>query len=99
MIKNRMQLTRFELALLHEIHDARNTGERERTVGDDRNRSMKFQPRICRQFHWMADVDWRNQGKSLQQNHQRRRERAHQRKAISRANQFLVKNKATTEKD
>jgi hypothetical protein len=91
MIKNGMQLMRLELALLHEIHHARNASESKGAVGDDRNRRVKFQPRVRRQFHWMADVDWRNQGKSLQQKNERRGERAHEREPIGRPDQHVDK--------
>src|SRR5947208_15164307 len=51
MIKNGMQLTRLELAILHEIHDAGDAGERERTVGYDRDDSVRPKPWACRQRH------------------------------------------------
>jgi hypothetical protein len=94
-----MQLVRLELALLHEIHHARNAGESECAVGDNRNRRVKFQPRVRRKFHWMADVDWRNQGKSLQQENQRRGERAHEREPISRPHQHVDERNRPGEKD
>ena len=82
MIKNRMQLVRFELAFLHQVHHARDASERERPIGHERDRGVKFQPRICRQLHWVTNVNWRDERKDLQQDHQRRGEGAHQREAI-----------------
>ena len=37
IIKDGMQMVRLELALLHEVHDARNASERERAIGHQRN--------------------------------------------------------------
>jgi hypothetical protein len=77
MIKNRVEPMCLELAFLQQIHHAGDAGERERSVRDERNRSMKFQPRICWQLRWMTNVDRRNERKDLQRDHQRRGEGAH----------------------
>src|SRR2546430_5900096 len=45
-IKNGMQLMRLELALLHEIHGARDPGERAITARHEPDRSVKPQPSI-----------------------------------------------------
>ena len=89
VIKDRTQLMRLELAFLHQIHHARDASERERAVGHERHRSVKFQPRIGRQFHRVPDIDRREQGKGLNQENQRRRERSHERKPIGRTNQHV----------
>ncbi len=34
MIKDRMNLMRFKLALLHEVHDSGDAGQSERTIGN-----------------------------------------------------------------
>src|SRR5438105_9851072 len=65
MIKNRMQLMRLKLAFLDQIHDAGDASESERAIGHDRNRSVKFQPRIGWHFHRMTTVDWRNEREAL----------------------------------
>src|SRR3982074_3496406 len=82
MIKNRAEPMCLELAFLHQIHHPGDAGERERSIRDERNRSMKFQPGICWQLRWMTNVDRRNKRKELQRDHQRRGEGAHQREAI-----------------
>jgi len=87
MIKNGMQLMRLELAFLHEIHHARDASERERAVSDQRKGGVKFQPRIRRQPRRVEMVDPGQQSKCLNDKNERRRERAHQRKAIGRSDQ------------
>ena len=77
-----MQMMRLELALLDQVHHACDAGESERAVSDQRDRGVKFQPRICRQPDMVRFIDWRDQRKQLQQDHQRRSECAHQRKPI-----------------
>src|SRR5262249_14978779 len=42
MIKNRMEMMGLELPLLHQVHHAGDTGERERTVSHQRHRGMKL---------------------------------------------------------
>ena len=74
-----MQMVRLELALLDQVHHARDAGESERAVGDQRDGGVKFQPRICGQPSAMRIIDWRDQRKQLQQHHQRRGKGAHQR--------------------
>ena len=80
---------RLKLPFLDQIHDAGDASESERPVGHGRNRSVKFQPRIGLHFHRVTNVDWRYERKTLQQNHQRCGERAHQREAIQRAHQHV----------
>jgi hypothetical protein len=77
-----MQLMRLKLSFLDQVHNAGDASKSERSICHDRNRSVKFQPRIAWHFHGVTDVDWRNERKTLQQNYQRRCERAHQREAI-----------------
>src|SRR6266567_3645317 len=89
MIKNGMQLMRLELALLHEIHHARDASERERAVSDQRKGRVEFQPRIRRQPRRMEIVDLGQQSECLNDKNERRGERAHQRKAIGRSDQHV----------
>ena len=89
MIKNGMQLMGLELALLHEIHHARDASERERAVRNQRKRGVKFQPRIRRQPRRVEIVDLGQQSKCLNDKNKRRRERAHQRKPIGRPDQHV----------
>src|SRR3954452_6936237 len=46
MIKDRMQMVRLQLALLQQVHHARYASERERTIGNERQRRVKFKPGI-----------------------------------------------------
>ena len=99
MIKNRMQLVRFELAFLQEIHHASDASEREGTIRHERNRCVKLEPGIRGKLYGMPNIDRRNQGKTLEQQYQRRRERSHKRKAICRSHQDIDQSDRPREKD
>src|SRR5205807_176974 len=88
-IKDGMNLMRLELPFLHEVHHARHTREREGAVGDHRDRGVKFQPWVGRQTRRMRHIDRHNQGKRLQRENERRRERAHERQAIGGSDQQI----------
>src|SRR5919108_6630854 len=99
MIKNRMQMMRLELALLQEIHDARDASECKCAIGYQRNRCMKLQPGIRGNVYRMPGINWRYQGKTLKQQYQWRGECAHQRKAIRRAYQHVDQRHRPGKKD
>ena len=80
---------RLDLAFLHEIHHARDAGERERAVSHKRDRRVEFQPRVRRQPRRMEIVNLGQQSECLNDKNERRRERAHQRKAIGRSDQHV----------
>ena len=65
-LKSRLGVAGLKLALLHEIHHARNASEPERAIGDDRSRSVKFQPRIRWRLGGVPHINWCDQGKRLQ---------------------------------
>ena len=91
MIKNRAQLVSLELPFLDKIHRAGDAGERERAVGDNRDRGVKFQPRIWRDWRSAWCVDWQDQSSNLEKKNKRRGKRAHQRQPISRPNEHINK--------
>src|SRR5205809_216192 len=94
-----MQLMRFELSLLHEIHDPSDAGERERAIRHDRHRRMKLEPRIGWQLRRMPHIDRCKQSQWLNQKNKRRRERTHQRKPICRPNHHVEQRNRPREKD
>src|SRR2546430_1004382 len=94
-----MQLMRLELSFLHEIHDASDAGERERTVRHDRDRGMKLEPRVRWQLHRMPHIDRRKQSQCLNQKNKRRGECAHERKPICRPDQHVDQCDRPREKD
>ena len=99
MIKHRMQLMRLELPFLHEIHHPGYAGEGEPPIGDHRNGSVKFQPRIRRQLHLMRDIDRREKGEGLNSENERCRKRPHERETIGRSHQQIDERDRPGEKD
>jgi len=99
MIKNGMQLMGLELALLDEIHYPGNAGEPEGAISDERNRGVKFQPGIWRQFDRVPHINRRDQGKSLNQENERRGERPHEGEPVSRPDQHIDERNRPGEED